>query len=226
MQHDSPKAAEPSKSLPHHVHPLVAWTAIFNFALIFSLAPTVILAQTPTAAMSEGSEAMAMRLPESSKLAYARHVAMAQEGVKPESHDDQKSGDKKKMADSSVESSCVRSCRITKSDCTRAADSDAPTMHVCFQKFTTCMQACGVSLAAGTKGAKFLMSASLKDAEQAYKDATAAARKKRSEALKKAQSDFEADMKAAQAAYKAAKDAAKAAAKEAASSSSTSGSTN
>ncbi len=240
MQHDSLSKAEPQKSLPHHVHPLVAWTAIFNFALIFSLAPTMILAQTTTSAMSEGSEAVAMRLPESSKLAYARHIAMEQEGVTPSDSQhgsmeadrkgDHNKGGKdmgmtKKMGDGDTASSCVRSCRITKSDCTRTAESNGPALHVCYEKFAKCMDACGVSLVAGSKGAKFLMSTGLKDAEQAYKDAAAAARKKRSDAFKKAQADFEADMKAAQDAFKAAKDAAKAAAKETSASTDTTGTT-
>ncbi len=217
MQHDSqPKSAELSPKKPYHVHPLIAWMAIFNFALIFSLAPSMILAQTTTAAMSEGSDAVATRLPESSKLAYAKHVARAEEGthLSVTAQDRRPNGSGVGLT---AAASCVRSCRITKSDCTRAADSDSIALHACNVKAATCVQACGgtgvgAAAALGSGDDKNSVDGGLRAANEAYKAAVAAARQKRDDAVGKAQSDFTADMQAAKDALKTAKDAAKAAA--------------
>lgn len=186
--HQATHPAEDPKQT--HVHPFIAWTAIANFALIFSLAPSVILAQSPSPEMSSGSAAVATAIPESTFVNHAKKLA--------ESSAPSETKVKKSLF---PENKCMRSCRITRGTCSREATGDSVVLHACFEAYHDCALKCS-----DEKKAK---SEELSAAKTTYLAALESARKTRLESIKKAEADFLTAKKAADEAYAAAKESAK-----------------
>lgn len=179
--------AQESKST--HVHPFIAWTAVVNFALIFSLAPSVILAQGTTLDMSSGSNAVATRIQPST---FANHARMLAEASAPKEPNLNK-------YNSNNGNSCIRSCRITRNDCGRNAsiNGGVAEMHACYESYHTCVSKC--------QETKSDQKDNVSAAYKTYLTAVENARLAKLESVKSAEEDYKEAVAKAKAAYDAAK---------------------